>query len=264
MTGLRQAVEALAREAGAIVREAAGDKGVREKSGRQDLVTRYDGQVQQFLEERLLALVPEAGFLGEEDLGEEAPSGRELTFIVDPIDGTTNFVKGLPHCGISIGLARRGEMVLGVVYDPYLDELFSAERGGGAVCNGRPLRVSDAPPERAVAVLGTSPYYRQYAAFTFALGQRLFEQGLDVRRLGAASLDLCYVADGRMDCYFEAYLSPWDYAAGSLILQEAGGLATTLSGGPLRFDRGCSLAAANGPCHGPLVALAAACGWREP
>ena len=251
------------RRAGEIVRSASSDKEVREKSGHQDLVTRYDGMTQAFLEQELLRLMPEAGFLGEEDLGHDAHSEREWLFIVDPIDGTTNFIKGFAHCGISVGLARRGVMELGVVLDPYRQELFTARRGGGAFCNGRPIRVSGLAMEDCVVNMGTSPYYRQYADVTFAMGKTLFAQCLDVRRMAAASLDLCYAAAGRIDGYFECLLSPWDYAAGSLILQEAGGLATDLLGNPLRFDRKCSLAAGTPACHGALLAAAEAHGFRE-
>lgn len=250
----------IVREAGQIVRSASQDKGVTEKSGHQDLVTRYDLAVQRFLAERLLALLPEAGFLGEEDLGREAHTEREYLFVVDPIDGTTNFVKGLPHCGISVGLARNGRMIAGVVYDPYLDELFSAELGGGAFLNGAPIHVSDCPLERSIAVLGSSPYYRQYADATFALARALFDRCLDLRRMAAATLDLCYLAAGRVDCYFEYLLSPWDYAAGSLIAQEAGAVVTDLSGNPLRFDQKCPLAAGNPQSHAALLELAAQCG----
>ena len=251
------------RRAGEIVRSASADKQVREKSGHQDLVTRYDSMTQAFLERELLALMPQAGFLGEEDLGHDAHSEREWVFVVDPIDGTTNFIKGFPHCGISVGLTRRGTMELGVVYDPYRDELFTARRGGGARCNGEELQVSGLPVEDCVIDMGTSPYYRQYQDVTFAMGKTLFSQCLDVRRMAAASLDLCYVAAGRVDGYFECLLSPWDYAAGSLILQEAGGLATDLHGEPLRFDRKCSLAAGTPACHRALLEAAEKHGFRE-
>ncbi len=249
-------ISRIVREAGEIILSAAQDKDVHEKSGPDDLVTRYDAQVQRFLEDRLLSLLPGADFLGEEDLGEELHAGWEYRFIVDPIDGTTNFVKGFPHSGISVGLARRGELILGVVYDPYLDELFTAQRGGGAHLNGRPLHVSGADLAHGVAVFGTSPYYRQYTRETFALGEALFRRCMDVRRMAAASLDLCYVAAGRVECYFEYLLSPWDHAAGSLIVQEAGGVATDLSGAPLALDRKCSLAAGNPKCHTALLELA--------
>lgn len=258
---MREEIAQIVREAGAIVRGAGQEKNVVEKSGHQDLVTRYDSQVQRFLEERLLALLPEAGFLGEEDLGEEVHTDREYLFVVDPIDGTTNFVKDFPHCAISVGLYRNGQPEIGVIYDPYLDELFEAERGRGAFLNGRPIHVSDAPMEDAVSVLGTSPYYRQFADVTFAVGRKLFDRNLDIRRSASAALDLCYVAAGRVDCYFECLLSPWDYAAGALIVAEAGGIATDLTGNPLRIDCKCSLAAANQACHGELLQIAADCGF---
>ena len=258
---MRRQIAEIVREAGRIIREAGRDKGVHEKSNHQDLVTRYDGQVQRFLEDRLLALLPQAGFLGEEDLGEDAHADREYLFVVDPIDGTTNFVKEYPHCGISVGLCRNGQPEIGIVYDPYLDELFEAERGRGAFLNGRPIGVSAAPMGDAVSVMGTSPYYRQYADVTFAMGRKLFDRSLDIRRAASAALDLCYIAAGRVDCYFECLLSPWDYAAGALIVAEAGGVATDLEGVPLRVDRKCSLAAGNPPCHQALLDIAKECGF---
>ena len=205
---MRQEIAEIVRQAGQIVREAGRDKGVTEKSGHQDLVTRYDSQVQRFLEDRLLALLPQAGFLGEEDLGEDVHADREWLFVVDPIDGTTNFVKEYPHCGISVGLYRNGQPEIGVIYDPYLDELFEAERGQGAFLNGKPIHVSDAPLQDAVTVMGTSPYYRQFTDVTFAMGKQLFAGSLDIRRAASAALDLCYIAAGRVDAYFECLLSP--------------------------------------------------------
>lgn len=258
---MRQEIAEIVRQAGQIVREAGRDKGVTEKSGHQDLVTRYDSQVQRFLEDRLLALLPQAGFLGEEDLGEDVHADREWLFVVDPIDGTTNFVKEYPHCGISVGLYRNGQPEIGVIYDPYLDELFEAERGQGAFLNGKPIHVSDAPLQDAVTVMGTSPYYRQFTDVTFAMGKQLFAGSLDIRRAASAALDLCYIAAGRVDAYFECLLSPWDYAAGALIVAEAGGVATDLTGQPLRIDCKCSLAAGNAPCHKDLLRIAADCGF---
>ena len=258
--GLCDDIAAIVRQAGAIVLHASRNMCIREKSGHADLVTEYDAQVQQFLETRLLALLPEAGFLGEEDLGEEAHLERPSLFIVDPIDGTTNFVKGYQHSAISVGLAQRGVMTVGVVYNPYLDEMFTATLGGGACCNGRRIHVSDAALQDSVVAFGTTPYERQYAAVTFAMAQMVFERSLDLRRTASACLDFCYTAAGRVDCYFECGLSPWDYAAGSLILQEAGGVVTDLAGRPLPIGRRTSVAAGNRKCHGQLLKIAAACG----
>lgn len=256
-------IAALAREAGAIMRGAAADKSVEQKSGRRDLVTRYDREIQRFLEDGLLALLPGAGFLGEEELGEEVRAEREWLFIVDPIDGTTNFVKDWGHSCASIALARRGEIVLGAIYDPYKDELFTAVKGGGAFRNGAPIHVTPEPPEDSLFLMGASPYYRNLTEFTFALARALFERCLDVRRGGSAALDLCDVACGRAGCFYECRLSPWDYAAGSLIVQEAGGAATNLSGGPLSFSRKCAVAAGSPAGHRALLQAAKQCGWNE-
>ena len=253
MEQLHQSIIDAVREAGAIVRSADEDKGVKEKSGHQDLVTRYDGAVQRFLEERLLSLLPEAGFLGEEDAPNHTE--REWVFIVDPIDGTTNFIKGIPIVGISVGLAHNGQMEQGVVYNPYTDEMFTARRGHGAFCNGKPISVTSNPLADGISFFGTSLYYPELGDRSFAIAKKLFESSLDVRRLGAASLDLCYVAAGRGECYFECSLFPWDYAAGSLILSEAGGRVTNCEGGPLDFKDGGSLLASNGLVHGELIEL---------
>ncbi len=258
---LLEQVSGCAREAGRIMRGAARDKEVREKSGRRDLVTRYDRQIQAFLEERLLALAPEAGFLGEEAaLGRAEEDGSAYRFIVDPIDGTTNFVWDYGRCCVSIALARGDEAVLGVICDPYRDEVFSALRGRGAFCNGAPVHVTAAPLERTLAIVGTSPYYPELADVSFAVARRLFDSSLDIRRSGSSALDLCHVAAGRAGCFFEGRLSPWDYAAGSLILQEAGGVVTEPSGAPLTFTRKCSVAAGSPACHAALLAILRECG----
>ena len=186
------------REEGAVMRGAlAAEIRAEEKSGPEDLVTNYDTLVQRHLEEKLHALLPQAGFLGEEGL--RAPTGDGSVFIIDPIDGTMNFSRGYQRSSISVALARDGQAVLGAVYDPYLNELFWAERGRGAFCNGRPIRVSDRPLERGIVMFGTAPYYREIAAKTFALGRALFDRSLDVRRSGSAAIDLCSVAAGRVE-----------------------------------------------------------------
>ncbi len=249
-------IEACAREAGAKMRTASADKDVTTKTGRRDLVTRYDREIQRFLEERLLALLPEAGFLGEEDLGKAARTERDWLFIVDPIDGTTNFVKNFCHSCTSIALALQGRSMLGVIYDPYRDELFSAVRGGGAALNGEPLHTPDLPLADSLVLMGMSAYYRELTDLSFALARDLFENALDLRQGGSAALDLCDVARGRAGCYFECRLSPWDYAAGSLIVEEAGGLVTDLTGAPLSFSRKCSVAAGSRSAQPELLRLA--------
>lgn len=259
---LLEKVAACAREAGQIIRGAAREKGVYEKSGRRDLVTRYDRQIQEFLEEQLLAILPEAGFVGEEG-GGAAAGGDTYRFIVDPIDGTTNFVWDYGRSSVSIALARGDETVLGVVCDPYRDEIFSAARGRGARRNGEPIHTAAAQLERTLAIIGTAPYYPELADVSFAIARRLFDASLDIRRSGSSALDLCHVAAGRAGCFFEARLSPWDYAAGGLILQEAGGIVTGPSGAPLSLEHKCSVAAGSPACHAALLAIMRECGFSE-
>ena len=226
-------IKALAREAGEIILSAK-DIGahVQEKTSAADLVTAYDLKVEKFLKEKLPPLVEGSIFFGEEEKENQDP-GKGWAFIVDPIDGTTNFVRGLHQSCTSIALAKDGIPQYGVVYDPYKDELFSAKRGEGAYLNGRPIHVSDRPLSQGVFGMGTAIYNREYLEPTMRMTEQLFRRSCDFRRLGAAALDLCNVACGRTDLFFEYSLSPWDYAAGSLIITEAGGVMSTMQGEPL-------------------------------
>ncbi|MCI8497323.1 MAG: inositol monophosphatase [Clostridiales bacterium] len=214
------------------------------KPGSANFVTRYDVAVQEFLERELLSLFPQAAFIGEEK-DAETHADAEYAFIVDPIDGTTNFIKGYPRCAVSVGLSRRGNMELGVVYNPFADELFCAKRGEGATLNGRRIQVSENALKDGVVCFGTSPYYPELAQTSFALAGNLYQNAMDLRRTGSAALDLCDVACGRCELFFEAVLSPWDYAAASLIVEEAGGVAVDMAGKGLRFDQKCSVLAGN-------------------
>lgn len=235
----------IVREAGGIVLSARDIwSHTHEKSSAADLVTEYDLAVENFLKEKLPPLVPGAVFFGEEET-ENADPGRGWAFIVDPIDGTTNFVRGLRQSAISVALAHDGVLEYGVVYDPYKDELFSARRGGGAFLNGRPIHVSRRPLSEGIFGMGTAIYRREYLEPTMRLAEQLFRRSCDFRRLGSAALDLCDVACGRMELFFEYSLCPWDYAAGSLIITEAGGLVCTLEGGPLSLAERCSVWASN-------------------
>ena len=235
----------IVREAGEIVLSAHDVwSQTHEKSSAADLVTEYDLAVERFLKEKLPPLVPGSLFFGEEEKENASPL-TGWVFIVDPIDGTTNFVRGLKHSAISVALAHDGVVEYGVVYDPYKDEIFSARRGGGAVLNGRPIHVSERPLDQGVFGMGTAIYDRQFIAPTMRLTEQLFRRSCDFRRLGAAALDLCDVACGRLDLFFEYSLSPWDHAAGGLILIEAGGVLSTLEGRPMDYTRRCSVWASN-------------------
>ena len=250
-----QTIADIVRAAGQIILQADADKHVRRKSSKHDLVTRYDTQVQEFLCCALLDILPGAGFYGEEDDG-DAVCLSGLHFIVDPIDGTTNFIKGLRRSCVSVALADGERIALGVIYNPYTDEMFTAEAGKGAFLNGEPIHASRCGMDEAVVYAGASPYYPACYDETFHLARSLMGRCVDIRRSGSAALELCDVACGRAEAYFEALLSPWDYAAGSLIVQEAGGFATDIAGKPLQFAERSSLAAANPACFDELLRLA--------
>ena len=218
--------------------------GTHEKTSAADLVTEYDLAVEAFLKEQLPPLCPGAIFFGEEE-AENADPSRGWAFIVDPIDGTTNFVRGLRQSAISVALARDGQVEYAVVFDPYKNEMFSARRGGGAFLNGAPIRVSEKPLAEGIFGMGTAIYRREYLEPTMRVTEQLFRRACDFRRLGAAALDLCDVACGRVELFFEYSLCPWDFAAGSLIITEAGGHISTLQGGPLALTERCSVWASN-------------------
>lgn len=218
---------------------------VDEKEGKANFVTDYDRRVQEEAERCLGEVFPEAVFVGEEE-DVHASIEKGQAFIIDPIDGTTNFMKDYHASCISVGMTADGQRVAGVVYNPYLEEFYYAQKGRGAYCNGKAIHVSDEPLERGIVIFGTAPYYQEYADQTFALARKYFDKALDLRRSGSAAIDLCNVAAGRAELYFECVLSLWDFAAGSLIVEEAGGKVTTLEGGPLTLEKKCSVLATNG------------------
>ena len=194
------------------------------KTDRRDVVTEYDRRVQELLIRRFSEAVPDARFFCEH------------VFIIDPIDGTMNFVHGLHHSCISAAYMSRGELRAAAICNPYVSELFSAVNGSGAFLNGRPIRVADAPLAETLVCCGTTPYNPELADRCFGLMKKAFLAGLDIRREGAAALDLCTVAAGRAGVFFELGLSLWDYAAGKLIVEEAGGVCRTLDGADLPCD----------------------------
>lgn len=220
---------------------------VDEKEGKANFVTTYDKKIESILKKDLLSILPDAKFIGEESEQDEF-SDKGRFFIVDPIDGTTNFIKDYKQSVISVALIEDGEAVFGAVYNPYLDELFTAEAGKGAFCNDKPIHVSDEPLENGIVLVGTALYYRELAEKTFAMALDYFNRSCDIRRSGSAALDLCSVAAGRAELFFELGLCPWDYAAGALIVKEAGGVVTTVEGSPFSYDRRYSIKATNGRC----------------
>ncbi|HET7814000.1 MAG TPA: inositol monophosphatase family protein [Candidatus Baltobacteraceae bacterium] len=221
-----------------------------EKGRRADLVTEADRESEKAIVAILRAAYPDAAILGEEG-GTYAGDSNER-WIVDPLDGTTNYAHGYPFFCVSIGYERAGEMQAGVIYAPLMNECFEAERGAGARCNGEPIHVSGVEPlSSAMLVTGFKPYDFATNAPYFA---RASERAQAVRRDGSAALDLAYTAMGRFDGFWEFDLAPWDTAAGSLLVREAGGSVTASDGTPFALS-GRSIVATNARIHGELVAM---------
>lgn len=233
------------REAAELIMHASGII-AEDKSGHRDVVTEYDRRVQLLMESRIRDAVPGARFFCEE-LNERDDLNSEHVFIIDPIDGTMNFVKGFNHSCISAAYASRGTVLAAAVYNPYVDELFTAVKGAGAFLNGRPIHVEEGPLSECVVCCGTAPYVPELTDRSFDIMCRCCKAGLDIRRGGSAELDLCSVAAGRAGLFVELSLSLWDYAAGMLIVSEAGGVCLTEDGGELPFTGEKSSLAAGGP-----------------
>ena len=242
---LERRIFSLVRECGQFIKDADRSRlHVDTKGGRANFVTEYDKKVQEQLRTGLLELMPDAHFIGEEGSA-QAFSQSGKFFIVDPIDGTTNFIKDYRASCVSVGLVIDGLAEFGVIYNPYLDEMFSARRGHGAFCNGNRIHVSSEPLENALVIFGTSPYREDLADRTFSLARDYLRKAVDVRRSGSSAIDLCAVAAGRAELFFELSLSPWDYAAGALIVEEAGGLVSDIDGNGLSYGHQCSVVARN-------------------
>jgi len=235
----------LVRKCGELIKNANRDElQIDSKAGHANFVTEYDKRVQDMLKAGLKEIAADVKFIGEEGEAQGfLDKGR--FFIVDPIDGTTNFIKDYHMSCISVGLIEDGKGSKAVVYNPYLDEMFYAAKGLGAYCNGKRIHVSNQPLENGIVLFGTSPYNAELSEKSFETAYAYFKKALDIRRSGSAALDLCSIAAGRAELYFELILSPWDYAAGALIVEEAGGIVSDMDGNPIVYDRPCPVLARN-------------------
>ncbi|MCD8105158.1 MAG: inositol monophosphatase [Lachnospiraceae bacterium] len=221
--------------------------------GRADFVTEVDLAVQRTLCGKLAERYPMIQFMGEEKDNREIDFERPF-WILDPVDGTTNLIHHFPESCISLALAEGHEVVAGMIYNPWMEELFFAVQGGGASLNGRPIHVSDsATLADSLISVGTTPYSHEYADRVFSQIKDVFLCAQDIRRLGSAAMDLAYVACGRVDAYFEQFLKPWDFAAGMLIVREAGGEVTDYQGEPISPEYPQSVLATNGRIHEELT-----------
>jgi len=244
-----------------VLRDWKGRFAVREK-GPADLVTEADLASQEAIRQILLGAFPRHGFLAEEessaDKGSSIASQEDgLRWIVDPLDGTTNYVHGVANYAVSIALERSGEPLVGTVYDPSTDECFSAAAGHGVTCNGEALRVSDAGrlSQAMVAVSFAAKVERDDPEIGDFIEVMLEAQAM--RRMGSSALNLCYLAAGRFDAYWATATKTWDIAAGALLVREAGGVITAIDGGPLDLERPQFIAAATPALHRELFELLA-------
>lgn len=247
-------LKAIALEAGKIIKEGfAAHKDVNYK-GLVDLVTDYDIKTEKYLLDTLGKEFPDYTLVGEES--HHGSYFYDKAIYIDPIDGTTNFVHGIPHLAISIGVWEGGAPLMGIVYNPILEEIFWAVTGEGAYRNGIKLAVSP-QTQLQQSLIGTGfPYAKVNRGIEYEWVIQTLSNLLpnirDIRRLGAAALDLCYLAEGKIDGFYEIDLKPWDVAAGILILLEAGGTVTNTSGGVFDFEEK-GLVASNGKIHAPLL-----------
>jgi myo-inositol-1(or 4)-monophosphatase len=246
---LATAIEAVVR-AGEIQMARLGSDVRVDKKGAIDLVTEIDLQIEREFREMIAGRFPDHVVLGEEFEREgDRDSAPPFCWVVDPVDGTTNYAHGLPIFCASLALEIDGTPAVGAVYDPTRRELFTAEREAGAWLNGRPLAVSTVDTLLdSLLVTGFHYGIQKDPEELIGLFREFIMRARAVRRLGSAALDLCYVAAGRFDGYWESIIQPWDVAAGALIVEEAGGRVTTISGEPFRSRAG-SVLATNGPLH---------------
>ncbi len=249
---LRDAACELAREAGAIVRQGYGAIHAPEHKGVIDLVTEYDHRSEHALLAGLARRFPGHAVLAEESGahdGGPAGAGTPVRWLVDPLDGTTNFAHNYPFFCVSVAAEVEGRLAAGAVYDPVRDELFAAAAGHGATLNGRPVHVSQiARVEDALLVTGFPYDVREHPESILPFFHAFLMRAQGVRRDGSAALNLCYLACGRFDGFWESHLAPWDMAAGVLIVREAGGVVTRYDGGEFRLE-GRQILASNGRIH---------------
>lgn len=234
-------IEQIIREASALMVRSGFS--IKKKGSAENIVTTSDLAVQDYLTSRLSALLPGSGFLCEEE--DISDLGHEYVWIIDPIDGTANYARGSENCCISVALVRHFQPVLGIVYSPWRAELYSAQRGRGAFCNGSPIHVSDRPFEDGMLYTAMSTYRKEFAGACRDIIYDLFMECNDFRRLGSAAVELCRMAAGKAELYFEMRLMPWDYAAAGLILEEAGGCIAGFDGSAPSLQKPSLVAAAN-------------------
>lgn len=248
---LQTAIDA-ATEAGKYLRKSGGKElTVEQKSSSIDPVTQIDKETEKIIVDIIKRTYPGHGILGEE--GGKSDDVSEYRWIIDPLDGTVNYTHGLPIYCVSIGVEHNGTLVAGVVYDPNNDELYTAERGGGAFLNDKRIHVSGTEKLIESILITGFPYdIHDNPDFTIERFSDFLMEAQAIRRLGSAAIDLCFIAAGRGDGFWEAFIKPWDIAAGILLVEEAGGTVTDFTGKPVTADSP-RILATNGKIHDAML-----------
>ena len=250
MVSFLEAGMEIAREAGALLAHYFEKRVAFELKGESDLVTEADRASEKLVVERLRTHFPAHAIVAEEGGGHEVNS--EYRWYVDPLDGTTNFAHGYPMFNVTLGLERNGELITGVIFDPIRNEMFFAERGGGAYLNHRRIHVSKTPSLGASLLMTGFASRKRHSNINIHFYYQLSMASHGVRRSGSAALDLAYVACGRLEAFWEFGLKPWDMAAGILLVNEAGGRCSDMLGGPDPF-KAPHMVADNGHIHDEIV-----------
>ena len=252
---ITEEVKAVAKEAGLYIqtqRKTFSEESVERKSSH-DYVSYVDKQSEKMITERLHQILPEAGFVTEEHVVAQDASGHEFCWIVDPLDGTTNFIKDVPLYCVCIALRQNDEIIVGVVYELTRNELFWAYKGGGAWVNKQRIHVSDNVLDNSLVAIGYPYNAKEYTQYVQRLTDKLYGNVASIRSLGSAEGELCYVAAGRFDVYVESFLKPWDVAAGAVIVKEAGGRISDYSDGDNLWPSGREVLATNGAVHSLMI-----------
>ena len=245
----------ITKSAGGIILKAHIDNdSVYDKEGYSNFVTKYDKEVQNHLISHFKDILPEASYLAEED-NVTSSLGNGYCFIIDPIDGTTNFIFDYKNSCISVALANCGKVEFAVVYLPYMDECYTAIQGRGAYLNGKRIYASQEGLNKNVVAFGCARYNSDDTDRIFSLAKELYLSSLAIRNGGSSTIDLCRVASGRNGIYIELLLMPWDYAAASLIITEAGGVITQLGSEEITLDKPCGILAGGELCHNEAMKI---------
>jgi myo-inositol-1(or 4)-monophosphatase len=256
MVRFRESAENAVRQAGKIFMDTSLLR-ISEKTGVANFVTRIDCQVQEFLVDEIRKIIPGSNIITEEST-ENRFNLEKYTWILDPVDGTTNLIHAYNHSAVSLALFIERQPALAIIYNPFRDEMFSAESGKGAYLNHKKINVSgNGFLKDSLIGFGTNPYDRRKANRTFEITQQVFMKCHDIRRTGSAALDIAYVACGKNDGFFEMSLLPWDFAAGKIVLEEAGGKITNWDGNQPSVLSPDSIIATNGFIHEELLSFLA-------